>query len=267
MKKLMLEEEYEQEMECSFEASARGAFYSKEMSQAEREHRVRPLEANRDMPLHFIFDLGFRDDTATICWQDALDGYPIIHAEADNLRPIRHYIKRIEEICAQYDVKRGDVWLPHDAKAKTLQTGRSIVEQFLAAGIRPRLVPMLDVLDGIAAARMLFPEVWFNAEEEAVSGPCAELVEALKTYRREWDEDTKSFKNQPIHDWSSHYADSFRYFGVVAQKEQPRHATINPNYEISPETGLLIPKQLVHYPFSLDDLYTEANHGRRDGIK
>src|SRR3954467_4857861 len=67
MRKLMLPEEYEQEMECSFEASARGAFYSVEMVKAEREGRVRPLVSNTDMPLHFIYDLGYRDDTATIC--------------------------------------------------------------------------------------------------------------------------------------------------------------------------------------------------------
>jgi hypothetical protein len=196
MKKLMLPEEYAQEMECSFEASARGAFYSVEIMAAESAGRIGNLLVNPGFPIHFIYDLGFRDDTATICFQEALDGYPIIHAEADSLRPIAHYIKRIDEICLQYDCPRGEVWLPHDAKAKTLQTGRSIVEQFLAAGIRPRLVPMLDVIDGIAAARLLFKEIYFREISTR------DLVEALKTYRRAWNEDTQSFSNQPIHDWS-----------------------------------------------------------------
>jgi phage terminase large subunit len=252
MRKLMLPEEYEQEMECSFEASARGAFYSMEVAAAEREERIRPLNPNKDMPLHFIFDLGYRDDTATIAFQDAVDAYPIIHAESDNLRPIRHYINRIHEICLHYDCARGNVWLPHDAKAKTLQTGRSIVEQFVAAGIKPMIVPNLDVIDGIAAARMLFPEIYFNAALNGLDGPCAELVEALKTYRRKWDEDKKAFDNQPIHDWSSHYADVFRYFGIVAKKQ-----TLTREEEAEDRHPALI-----HYPFSLEDLYGELENGR-----
>lgn len=251
MKKLMLPEEYEQEMECSFEAAARGAYYGQEIANATAEDRIRPLKADTDLPLHFIYDLGFRDDTATICFQDAPDGYPIIHAEADNLRPIRFYIQRISEICAFYGCPRGEVWLPHDARAKTLQTGRSIVEQFLEAGIRPRIVPKLDVLDGIAAARMIFPDVYFNCEDpQAIAGPCSPLVEALKTYRREWDEDLKCFKREPVHDWSSHYADVFRYLAVVAKR------LTAPTSE-----GPAEHQQLIHYPFSLDDLYVENSYG------
>jgi phage terminase large subunit len=251
MRKLMLPEEYEQEMECSFEASARGAFYSVEMVKAEREGRVRPLVSNTDMPLHFIYDLGYRDDTATICFQDAVDGYPIIHAESDNLKPIGHYIQRINTICSHYGCERGVVWLPHDAKAKTLQTGKSIVEQFLAAGIRPQIVPSLDVIDGIQAARLLFKDIWFNANEGAVSGPCMELVEALKTYRREWDEDKKVFKNKPIEDWSVHYADVFRYFAIVAKKIS------------APKEDVDTISRLMSYPFTLEDLY-EVNNGNRN---
>ena len=262
MRKLMLPEEYEQEMECSFEAAARGAFYSREIAQAFAEGRICPLKVNEDMPLHFIYDLGFRDDTATLCWQDAVDGYPIIHGESDNMRPIKHYIQRINEICAYYNVPRGDVWLPHDAKAKTLQTGRSIVEQFLAHGIIPRIVPSLDVLDGIAAARMLCPEVYFNCSPDAIDGPCSGLVEALKTYRREWDEDVKAFKNQPLHDWSSHYADVFRYFGIVAKKQV---LTARDRAEDARGTNL------QSYPFTLDDLYMEnernSDHGRLSRIR
>lgn len=252
MKKLMLPEEYAQEMECSFEASARGAFYSMEIMEAEKQGRIRPLKANTDMPLHFIYDLGYRDDTATICFQEAVDGYPIIHAEADNLRSTQFYIKRITEICAQYDCPRGEIWLPHDAWAKTMQTGRSIMEQFLEAGIRPRRVPSLDVIDGIAAARLLFPEIWFNLQ------PTGDLVEALKTYRREWDEDKKAFRNNPIEDWSVHYADVFRYFAIVTQKQHL------PKYH-KPPSERTVSQAQTSYPFTMEDLW-ELNNGRQSSF-
>ena len=252
MKKLMLPEEYAQEMECSFEASARGAYYSVEIMAAEASHRIGPLAVNQDMPLHFIYDLGFRDDTATIVFQEATDGYPIVHAEADSLRPIAHYIQRINEICLELGCTRGEVWLPHDAKAKTLQTGKSIVEQFLLAGIRPKLVPLLDVIDGIAAARMLFPKIYFR------EGSTLDLIEALKTYRRKWDEDTQAFSNLPIHDWSSHYADVFRYFAVVAQLEEDTPQT---RVTTAPADAL----QKGFYPISLNQLW-EDHHGSSNRI-
>ena len=251
MKKMMLPEEYAQEMECSFEASARGAFYSAEIMKAEEEERIRPMAANRDMPLHFIYDLGYRDDTATICFQDAVDGYPIIHAEADNLRATEHYIRRIGELCGQYGCERGTVWLPHDAWAKTMQTGRSIMEQFLAAGIRPRRIPGLDVIDGIAAARMIFGEVYMN------SLATGDLVEALKTYRRNWDEDKKAFSNAPVEDWSVHYADVFRYFAIVARRQlAPKEA---------PSVEPFNPTPPKFHNFNLEQLW-EMQHGQKNGF-
>lgn len=255
MRKLMLPEEYAQEMECSFEASARGAFYSKEIMEAEAAERIRPIKANSDMPLNFIYDLGWRDDTATIAFQEAVDGYPIIHAEADHLRSTGHYIKRIDEICALHDCSRGTVWLPHDAWAKTMQTGRSIMEQFLDAKIRPRRVPSLDVIDGIAAARLLFPDIYFN------SLYTGDLVEALKTYRREWDEDKKAFKNSPIEDWSVHYADVFRYFALVTQKQRPARDSRPPT------PARTVEQAQTSYPFTMNDLWELNNGYRSDQIR
>ena len=254
MKRLMLPEEYAQELECSFEASARGAFYSAEILRAEQETRIRPIEINRDMPLHFIYDLGFRDDTATIVFQDAVDGYPIVHSESDNMRATGHYIKRISEICAMYGCARGEVWLPHDAYAKTMQTGRSIFEQFIQAGIRPRRVPTLSVLDGIAAARLLFSEIYFNSSpspDGELHNVTDNLVEALKTHRREWDEDKKAFRNKAVEDWSVHYADVFRYFAIVAQKQ-----SIIPTREDALTEAVRQGASGV-YPWSMDELWAE----------
>jgi phage terminase large subunit len=181
-----------------------------------------------------------------------VDGYPIIHAESDNLRPIRHYIERINAICTHYGCERGVIWLPHDARAKTLQTGKSIVEQFLLAGIRPQIVPSLDVLDGIAAARMLFPEIYFN------STTTTDLVEALMTYRREWDEDKKAFRNKPVEDWSVHYADTFRYFAIIARKlSAPREET--------PKN--IVTSAMTHYPFTLEELWETSRGARNDRIQ
>jgi phage terminase large subunit len=249
---LMTEEEFAQEFECSFSASTRGAFFSKEISRAESENRINSAVAFDKSPLHFALDLGHRDDTAIWGWQNRRDGYAMQIAFADNTKPIEHYINQINAVCSSYDVPRGQIWLPHDARAKSLQTGRSIVEQFIDHGIRPEIVPNLSLHDGIAAARLLFPEIWFHEER------CKDGLRALRSYHREFDEDRKIYKDVPVHDWSSHFADSFRYFALVSKKRAPK----------SKEELLRAQRGLAnargnHYNFTLEDLYRSQPAARR----
>ena len=62
--------------------------------------------------------------------------------------------------------------------------------------------------DGIQAARSMLNKCWFD-EEKTDRG-----VEALLQYRREYDEKGKAWRGRPLHDWTSHGADAFRYLAV-----------------------------------------------------
>jgi len=246
LRKLMTEEEFEQEIECNFSASTRGAFYSKEIAKCEQEGRIQEIEFDKSQPLHWVLDLGWRDDTALISFQERPDGFPIMSASSDNRRAIPYYINVINATCDTYGCPRGNVWLPHDAKAKSLQTGRSIVEQFIAHDIMPNLVPEMSIMDGISAARMLFDQIYFNQPLTK------DLVMALKSYHREYDEDKKIFRDNPVHDWSSHFADDFRYFALVVQNSM-RPASPSPQKQM--EMDRLEKAQGAHYAFNLEDLW------------
>ena len=39
-------------------------------------------------------------------------------------------------------------------------------------------------------------------------------LEALRQYHRAYNERLRTFRNTPVHDWSSHAADAFRYLAV-----------------------------------------------------
>jgi phage terminase large subunit len=122
------------------------------------------------------------------------------------------------------------LWLPHDARAKSLQTGRSIEEQFRGLGWKPRITPELGLIDGIQASRLSLAEAFFDDK-------CRDGIEALKQYQREYDEDKRAFRDKPRHDWTSHYADAFRYACLVWREEMkpkepaapkwPQQQTIN----------------------------------------
>lgn len=200
-------EEFAQEYLCSFDAAVKGAIYASELNQVFLEGRVRPGVYDPALPVHVVFDLGFTDATVAIFWQEDLDGViRIVTVLATRGQDIFYHIEQLH----QFPGELGNIWLPHDARARNLQTGRSLVEQFLGEDLHPKLVPMHKVRDRIAAARRLFPRVMFQ------QGDTDDLLEALKGYRREYDERTSTYVDTPLHDWCSDYADAFGYLCMVA---------------------------------------------------
>lgn len=244
MRDFMDPEEYAQEFLCSFEASVRGAIYARQMEQMQEGGRITPLNADKYAPVDVVMDLGFRDSTAIGFVQARPDGLLMVHAHSDNYQPIKHYIDYIKQYFAKNKLKLGEIWLPHDAKAKSLQTGKSIIENFRSSGLRPRLVPELGLLDGIAAARKMFPDWYLNEPQ------CQGLILALKSYRRKYDVDRKVYGNEPVHDWSSHYADMWRYanivFSPVSDVEYAKHR------DADPING---PARAANYGFSLNEIW------------
>lgn len=213
----MTEDAWRQEMDCDFDAAIPGAIYGREMYQAEAQGRICEVEYDPSVPVHTAWDLGYSDDTSIWFYQVVFGEVHVIDFYSQSGRDISHYVSEIQKRPYKY----GSHNLPHDARAKTLASGgRSIIEQ-LGASLdmkKLRIVPHLDLQDGIQAARMMFPNVWFNKDR------CSEGMEALRQYQREWDEDKKAFKDKPRHDWTSHASDAFRYMAVCYQEEARSNA-------------------------------------------
>jgi len=207
------DDQYQQEYECSFDAALLGAYWGNELRDAELEGRITSVPHDRNVPVHTSWDLGRRDDTA-IWW------YQVIRGEVhiiDYFAISGANIAEIAQVLLNKPYKYGIHHLPHDAKAKTLASERSVIEQladFLGIG-NMTIVPNLSVQDGIQAVRMALPYCYFDAEK------CYEGVEALKQYQREYDEDKKAFRASPRHDWTSHPADAFRMM-AIAYRDEPK---------------------------------------------
>jgi hypothetical protein len=210
--KLMTIDQYQQEFECSFEASIVGAIYGVEMRLLTDADRITKVECDNLFPVHTAWDLGYNDATA-IWW------YQVVHGEIRVLdyheahgQPIIYYANQIKERPYEY----GTHWLPHDAKAKTLASGgKSIIEQIFDKLPKEsfKIVPNLSLQDGIQASRMALARTWFDAMK------CSEGIECLRQYQREYDEDKKVFRDKPRHDWTSHGSDAFRMLAVAWQDE------------------------------------------------
>jgi len=204
----MDEEEYQQEYECNPNAVVKGTYYSRMIANLEQNGQIyASVEWDPDQPVDVCADLGFTDSSAYWFFQKRPGGLAIINYLEAHSKPLDYYFSELSNSGYRY----GTIWLPHDARAKSLQTGRSTIEQFVSAGFPVRIAPHLGIQDGIEAVRLILPLCHFNSR-------CEYGVEALRAYKRDWDEDRKVFSDTPYHDWSSHGADAFRYLALVAKE-------------------------------------------------
>lgn len=239
----MTRDQYEQEFECSFEAAILGAYYGAEMRAA--ESRITTVEYDPALPVSTAWDLGYHDDTAIWFYQVTPSEIHCIDYYSGSGLSVEDYAAVV--LGKPYKYHRHN--LPHDARAKTLASGgRSIIEQLGAhLGIsKLAIVPNLSVQDGIQAARLMFPRVWFDKEN------CYDAVEMLKLYQREWDEDRKIFRDKPRHDFTSHCADAFRMLAVSWQENRPKEAEKPADFPIRGVNGRIVTA-------SLDELWKETS--------
>lgn len=240
----MTDDQYEQEFECSFEAAILGAYYGKELKQCDETGRVAKVDYDPNIPVYTAWDLGYHDDTAIWFYQVTPNEIHCIDYYAASGLAISDYTNVVSDKGYKY----AKHWLPHDARAKTLASGgKSIIEQLvpLLGGVsKVGIVPMLTVQDGIQAARMMLPRVWFDKDK------CGDAVEVLKQYQREWDEDKKTFREKPRHDFSSHCADAFRMLALSWKEIKPQSPKKSDIFPISAQNGRII-------TVNMNDLWNE----------
>lgn len=209
-----------QEYECSFNAAILGAFYAREMVAVRNEGRIDEIEAMPGQPVHRAWDIGVRDDTS-IWWFQVVGGQPfILDCYSASGAGVDHYAEVIAKRRDEHGWIDGTDFVPHDARVKEWGTGRTRVETMQQLGLKPEVVPQAGLMDGINATRRTIPRCVFHPRTE-------DGISALEQYRREWDDDKKIFKANPLHDHNSHLADAFRYL-AMAWKTIPIHIDTRP---------------------------------------
>jgi phage terminase large subunit len=197
-----------------------GAIFGKEVEQAELENRITNVPYDPSKPCHIIFDLGWADNTAA--WIIQFVGFEIrvLRYFEDNQKTIQHYLSLMQTFGYIYDT----IWLPHDAAAKSLGTGKSIEEIVRATGLKVQILDRVPVTDSINAARTIFPRCYFDRKNTE------EGLNCLRHYRYEVDENG-SFSQKPLHNIHSHGSDAWRYIGLMVnepKKRQPVKQTYAP---------------------------------------
>lgn len=195
--------------------SLEGAVYADELRDCAEEGRICYVPHAPSSTVNLYWDLGRSDSTAIIFEQYVGMQRRIVDFYENRLKSLEHYIHvlRTKKGSSNELYEYGICWLPHDAAAKTLGSKKSVQEQLNDAGFRTKIVPRLSKFDGIIAARSIFPTCHFDASR------CEKgLLHALRHYHYEEDVNTETLSREPVHDWSSHAADAFRYMAIASQE-------------------------------------------------
>lgn len=200
----MDEDLIQQEYYCSFEGAMSGSYYGKNMQRAIEEGRITDVPYDFNLKVNTAWDLGVGDSTSIWFFQIAGDTFRLIDYYESSGEGLLHYIKVMQDKEYLYDRH----YAPHDIKQREQISGKTRLEAAQKLGIRFEVIPNLPIEEGIDAARRLFNRCWFDKIK------CKQGIDALFNYHKEFDERRREFKQHPVHDWSSHSADAFRYLAL-----------------------------------------------------
>lgn len=198
---------YENIWEGKCKPAVEGAIYYDEVQAAESGRRIANVPYDPMLKVHVVVDLGWNDSTFITLVQVASSEIRVIEAIEDSHKTLDYYSVMLREKRMNW----GQMWLPHDARHKSLQTGKSAEDIMRALNWDVRITPGQSIEDGIRLTRMTFSRIYFDKTK------AARLIECAKRYRRAINQQTNE-PGAPLHDEFSHGADCLRYVCINADK-------------------------------------------------
>lgn len=190
--------------EEAFETSNEGLYYGKQISEARQQGRLQKVYYDANAPVHTAWDLGYNDLAAIWFFQQIGQEIHLLEYYENSGEALTHYLKYLKSRSYVY----GKHLVPHDASVHEFSTGLSLVEVARNHGLQFTIVPDIGVNEGIDAARNLLNRCWFDEEK------CSKGIQALDSYRKEWNERNGCWASHLLHNFASHGANAFRILAV-----------------------------------------------------
>lgn len=216
----MTEDMIQQEFYCSFTAAIMGSYYYQQYDEAEKAGRFGNVPYEPELPVYTVWDLGISDAMAIGFYQVFGKEVRKIDYVEKSGEGLPYFAKLLQDKGYVY----GKHFAPHDIKVRELGSGKSRLEVAKGLGIKFEVVKDIGIQDGIDAGRALFKRLWVDKEK------CKEWLRLIPQYTKEWDEDNKIFKNNPLHDWTSHGADEYRYASIAVNEMTPENSVATTFY-------------------------------------
>ena len=217
----------------AFEQSVEGAYYAKQFAQLYAKGLIADeLPSNDHALVDTYWDLGVSDSTTIWFIKKVGERYQVIDCYSNSGEGLNHYLGVLQKRGYNY----GRHVAPHDVDNRTLgaKDAKSLRDQAFEGYVvdGERLSINFEVVKrtssvntDIEMVRQILPLCEFDAVR------CDDGIKALENYKKDWNEKAGMWRDKPLHDWSSHYADAFRYFAVYQSKPKPvTHTSITMSF-------------------------------------
>jgi len=194
------------------EVDITASYYASYISQLRKNGHITKISYDHNTPVYTAWDLGF-DCTSIWFFQIVGNEIHIIDYYENTGKPIDHYVDIIVSRKQSDKYIYGTFYMPHDSNKREMQSGISLSSAIRNMGYTVVALEREKNIDfGINRVMQTLPRCWFDEKR------CENGLEGLEHYRREYDEDRKIYLESPLHDWSSHPADCFRYLTKSLEK-------------------------------------------------
>lgn len=204
---------FEQEYYCSFAGAMVGAYWGAELAIAEKQGRMsKTVSVAEKYPVHTVWDLGKAVNNPIWCFQiiPGERGPRIVDFYRPESDDLEQWIIWLNE--RGYT---GNDYVPHDALNSEWGGIRTRIDTLHLLKRKPIRIPKVSVADGIAAGRETIKVAQWHGGVDDRAVRVALGIDGLKNYRREWDDDRKTFRENPIKDWAEHIGSAWRYMGLA----------------------------------------------------
>jgi phage terminase large subunit len=206
---------FDQEYNCSFESALIGSYYGSYLTRATKEGRIGSVPIDRAALVHTAWDLGVSDSTSIWFIQCVGKERHLVDYHEGAGVGLDEYARVLQERQNKHGWIYGQHYFPHDVEVRELgNRGLSRSDTLAGLGIKPSVVAQHSLMDGVNAVRRMLDSTWIDEVR------CERGLNALRNYRRMWDDKLKTFRDSPLHDWASHGADALRSFASGFREHQ-----------------------------------------------
>jgi hypothetical protein len=210
---------FNQEYYCSFDAAAKGAYYSEQIMSLREQNRLCKVPYDSKLKVCTAWDPG--DVTTAIVY------FQIYGKEARIIDAEEFYSPSVEQVYTSIKDKPYTYeyhFLPFDATVTQMATGMSIIQQLRKLGLDniyrsqdgDGLPPQKSKMDGIKLVQTAFPSLWIDESLEKI------VLEPLSNYAPLYSDKKHDYSKEPEHNWASHMSDAVRYMVIALNLIQVR---------------------------------------------
>lgn len=206
-----LKREYPTTPQEAFDAVSEGTYFGEQVGLMEINGQIGLYPHQRELKVHTVWDLGIGKNLVVGFYQrDTVSNlvYKVDCLEGEGSDGIPQMIAKVLNKPYVY----GKHFAPHDIKATEEGTGKTRLDTAKSLGINFTVIEDHSVEDRINQTSLFLDRLRMDAEK------CKKCIRALKAYEHEWDEKRGMYKDEPLHNWASHWADETGYAAMVENK-------------------------------------------------